>query len=112
MFAIHLAPTTISPLYSSFKITDIRFLTDDVVTITKLYNEQKFTSTRFKTNEVIGTGITFTCKYLNRSINDAVCAIMIYYLDEFGYEKTVSVTVDLKSRLKLLVQSETSYLLK
>lgn len=113
VFTIHIEPTLLSPLYSNFKITDIKFVYDKATaTITELFDKYALTSRRFETNEIIGTGIDFMCKYTNRSFSESPISIMIYYVDEYNYEKTVSVNVVMRSKLQTFVQSETSYLLK
>ncbi len=113
IFSIYIEPTQLSPLYSNFRITDIKFVYDhNTVTLTELFDRQYFTTTRFNINSIIGTGLKFQVKYLNRSISEVPMAVMIYYVDEFGYEKTTSVELTLKSKLQSFVQSQASMVMK
>jgi len=113
VFSVFLQPTTLSPLYSHFKITDIKYVFDNnVATITELFNRVDLMSGIFKTNEILGTGLKLQCKYLNRSLSEVPVSMMIFYKDEFNYEKTLSVQINLRSKLQTFVVSSTSQLLK
>lgn len=113
VFSVYLVPTELSPLYSHFKITDIKYVFDNnVATITELFNRADLMSGIFKTNEILGTGLKLQCKYLNRSLSEVPLSMMIFYKDEFGYEKTLSVELKLRSKLQTFIVSATSQVLK
>lgn len=113
LFSIHIEPTELAPLYSSFRFTDIKFIYDtNVITLTELFDKKEITSSTFKTNEVLGTGIDIQCKYLNHSFSQVPMGVLIYYRDEYGYEKTVSVDLVLRERLLTFTQSAMSDLVR
>lgn len=109
LFALQIEPTSLSPLYSSFRITDVKCVYDtNVVTVTELFDKKSLISQRTNVNDIFGTGMKIQYKYLNHSINTVPLSVLIYYIDEFNYEKTISVELELRSKIQTTGASELS----